>query len=255
MIFTEASAWLWDFKNSSVSVFSLKQMEQNIIDLTKIEEETKEKIAAVNAEKVTIVTAFMAQMKVWIREPDCIACVSCGRMALSPSLFLYHLYSRYYWKHLRFNNFTIAFFSIHLSAWPSAESQADDGEGASGVGDGGADGREEQTGEWLQRRCLWAEDHWCKYLDGELARLRIGRFCIADLCLLVMFGFFKQKCSRLEQRKVQLTDQCKGLLKRAKAICKMQPDQSLPEDLRNVSVLHSFIGEYVKETSPSIHSV
>ncbi|XP_005732722.1 structural maintenance of chromosomes protein 5-like [Pundamilia nyererei] len=42
-----------------------------------------------------------------------------------------------------------------------------------------------------------------------------------------------QKCSRLEQRKVQLTDQCKGLLKRAKAICKMQPDQSLPEDLRN----------------------
>uniref|UniRef100_A0A3B4FAQ6 Structural maintenance of chromosomes protein 5 n=1 Tax=Pundamilia nyererei TaxID=303518 RepID=A0A3B4FAQ6_9CICH len=33
---------------------SLKQMEQNIIDLTKIEEETKEKIAAVNAEKVTI---------------------------------------------------------------------------------------------------------------------------------------------------------------------------------------------------------
>uniref|UniRef100_A0A3P9BDT1 Structural maintenance of chromosomes protein 5 n=1 Tax=Maylandia zebra TaxID=106582 RepID=A0A3P9BDT1_9CICH len=36
-----------------------------------------------------------------------------------------------------------------------------------------------------------------------------------------------------DQRKVQLTDQCKGLLKRAKAICKMQPDQSLPEDLRN----------------------
>lgn len=45
-------------------MFSLKQMEQNIIDLTKIEEETKKKIAAVNAEKVTIVTAFMAQMKV-----------------------------------------------------------------------------------------------------------------------------------------------------------------------------------------------
>lgn len=45
-------------------MFSLKQMEQNIIDLTKIEEETKEKIAAVNSEKVTIVTAFMAQMKV-----------------------------------------------------------------------------------------------------------------------------------------------------------------------------------------------
>lgn len=67
-------------------MFSLKQMEQNIIDLTKIEEETKKKIAAVNAEKVTVVTAFMTQMKV--REPDCIACVSCGRMALSPSVFI-----------------------------------------------------------------------------------------------------------------------------------------------------------------------
>uniref|UniRef100_A0A3Q0QUZ2 Structural maintenance of chromosomes protein 5 n=1 Tax=Amphilophus citrinellus TaxID=61819 RepID=A0A3Q0QUZ2_AMPCI len=43
---------------------SLKQMEQNIIDLKKIELETKEKIAAVNSQKVAIVTAFMAQMKV-----------------------------------------------------------------------------------------------------------------------------------------------------------------------------------------------
>uniref|UniRef100_A0A8C9XX87 Structural maintenance of chromosomes protein 5 n=1 Tax=Sander lucioperca TaxID=283035 RepID=A0A8C9XX87_SANLU len=45
--------------------------------------------------------------------------------------------------------------------------------------------------------------------------------------------FLQQKCSRLEQRKVQLTEQCKGLLKRAKTICRMQPDESLPEDLRN----------------------
>uniref|UniRef100_A0A8C2ZV97 Structural maintenance of chromosomes protein 5 n=1 Tax=Cyclopterus lumpus TaxID=8103 RepID=A0A8C2ZV97_CYCLU len=45
--------------------------------------------------------------------------------------------------------------------------------------------------------------------------------------------FLQQKCSRLEQRKVQLTEQCKGLLKRAMAICKMKPDESLPEDLRN----------------------
>lgn len=53
----------------------------------------------------------------------------------------------------------------------------------------------------------------------------------------------QQKCGRLEQRKMQLTDQCKGLLKRAKAICRMQPDESLPEDLRNVSVKYSFAAE------------
>lgn len=43
-------------------------MEQSVIDLKTIEEQTKEKIAAVNSQKVTIVTAFMAQMKVWINE-------------------------------------------------------------------------------------------------------------------------------------------------------------------------------------------
>ena len=41
-------------------------MEQNAIDLQKIEEDTKVKITAVNSQKVTIVAAFMAQMKVWI---------------------------------------------------------------------------------------------------------------------------------------------------------------------------------------------
>lgn len=43
-------------------------MEQSVIDLKKIEEETKEKIEAVNFQKVTIVKAFMAQMKVWKME-------------------------------------------------------------------------------------------------------------------------------------------------------------------------------------------
>ena len=43
-------------------------MEQNAIDLQKIEEDTKVKIAAVNSQKVTIVAAFMAQMKVRINE-------------------------------------------------------------------------------------------------------------------------------------------------------------------------------------------
>uniref|UniRef100_A0AAQ5X2H8 Structural maintenance of chromosomes protein 5 n=1 Tax=Amphiprion ocellaris TaxID=80972 RepID=A0AAQ5X2H8_AMPOC len=54
-------------------------------------------------------------------------------------------------------------------------------------------------------------------------------------CFVLTFHMFlQQKCSRLEQRKVQLTEQCKGLLKRAQATCRMQPDQSLPEDLCNV---------------------
>lgn len=40
-------------------------MEQNVVDLKKVEEETKEKIKAVNFLKVTIATAIVAQMKVW----------------------------------------------------------------------------------------------------------------------------------------------------------------------------------------------
>uniref|UniRef100_A0A7N8X307 Structural maintenance of chromosomes protein 5 n=1 Tax=Mastacembelus armatus TaxID=205130 RepID=A0A7N8X307_9TELE len=46
---------------------SLRQMEQSAIDLTKIEEDTNVKIAAVNSQKVAIVSALMAQMKVWIK--------------------------------------------------------------------------------------------------------------------------------------------------------------------------------------------
>lgn len=41
-------------------------MEQSVINLKKIEAETKEKIEALNLQKVNIVSAFMAQMKVWI---------------------------------------------------------------------------------------------------------------------------------------------------------------------------------------------
>lgn len=46
-------------------MFSLRQTEHSIIDLKKIEEETKKKIKAVNLQKMTIVTAFVAHMKVW----------------------------------------------------------------------------------------------------------------------------------------------------------------------------------------------
>lgn len=55
-------------------------------------------------------------------------------------------------------------------------------------------------------------------------------------CILSTHVSLQQKCSQLEQRKVQLTEQCKGLLRRAKTICKMQTDEPFPEDLRNVSI-------------------
>ncbi|XP_051807111.1 structural maintenance of chromosomes protein 5 [Acanthochromis polyacanthus] len=125
---------------------SLKQMEHNVIDLKKVEEETKEKIAAVNSQKVTIVTEFMAQMK------------------LRAKLTMEKVY--------------LALETVGLTA--------------------------EKTK--LENDC----------------RERASELKTTD-----------QKCSRLEHRKVQLTEQCKGLLKRAQATCRMQPDQSLPEDLRN----------------------
>ncbi|KAM9350593.1 structural maintenance of chromosomes protein 5 [Symphorus nematophorus] len=125
---------------------SLRQMEQNVINLKEIEEETKEKIAAVNSQKVAIVTAFMVQMK------------------LRAKLTMEKVY--------------LAMETVGLTA-EKTKLENDCREGASEL----------------------------KTTD--------------------------QKCARLEQRKVQLTEQCKGLLKRAKSICRMQADESLPEDLRN----------------------
>uniref|UniRef100_A0A665U8G5 Structural maintenance of chromosomes protein 5 n=1 Tax=Echeneis naucrates TaxID=173247 RepID=A0A665U8G5_ECHNA len=58
---------------------------------------------------------------------------------------------------------------------------------------------------------------------------------------LILFLFFwrvhhiegASELKTTDQRKVRLTEHCKGLLKKAKSICKMQYDESLPEDLRN----------------------
>ncbi|KAG7220725.1 hypothetical protein INR49_017839, partial [Caranx melampygus] len=127
---------------------SLRQMEQNVIDLKKIEEETKEKIANVNAQKVAIVSAFMAQMK------------------LRAKLTMEKVY--------------LALETVGLTA-EKTKLENDCREGASEL----------------------------KTTD--------------------------QKFNCLEQRKVQLTEHCKGQLRKAKSICRMQSD-SLPEDLRNVSV-------------------
>uniref|UniRef100_A0A4W6CRY0 Structural maintenance of chromosomes protein 5 n=1 Tax=Lates calcarifer TaxID=8187 RepID=A0A4W6CRY0_LATCA len=130
---------------------SLRQMEQSVIDLKKIEEETKEKIEAVNFQKVTIVKAFMAQMK------------------LRAKLTMEKVY--------------LALEAVGLTA-EKTKLENDCREGASEL----------------------------KATD--------------------------QKCNRLEVRKTELTEQCKGLLKRAKSICRMQSDESLPEDLHNVSLCY-----------------
>lgn len=45
---------------------------------------------------------------------------------------------------------------------------------------------------------------------------------------------FQQKYEHLEQRRAQLNEQCKTLLRRAKATCNMTGDQSWPEHLRTV---------------------
>uniref|UniRef100_A0A674PF14 Structural maintenance of chromosomes protein 5 n=1 Tax=Takifugu rubripes TaxID=31033 RepID=A0A674PF14_TAKRU len=111
---------------------SLRQMEQNVTDLKKIEEETKEKVSAVNSQKVTIVKAFIASIKV--NELWSIRFFTLARSVPLP--------------------FHISFVKLHLSF----------------------------------------------------------------------------------QRKVQLTEQGKGQMKRAKSICNMQPNDSLSEELRNVRV-------------------
>ncbi|KAM6982879.1 structural maintenance of chromosomes protein 5 [Tautogolabrus adspersus] len=125
---------------------SLRQMENSVIDLQKIEEETKEKIEAVNFQKVDIVKVIVAQMK------------------LRAQLNMEKVY--------------LALETVGLTAERS-KLENDCREGASEL----------------------------KSTD--------------------------QQCGRLEQRKTQLTEQCRGLLKRAKSICRMQADEALPEDLRN----------------------
>ncbi|KAG7521030.1 structural maintenance of chromosomes protein 5 [Solea senegalensis] len=123
---------------------SLRQMEQSVIDLKKIEQETKEKIAAVNSLKVKIVSAFMVQMK------------------LRTKLSMEKVY--------------LALETVALTA--------------------------EKT----------KQENDCRAGASELKTI-------------------DQMCNRLEQRKVQLTEQCKGHLRRAKSICGMQSNDSLPEDL------------------------
>uniref|UniRef100_A0A673CPA9 Structural maintenance of chromosomes protein 5 n=1 Tax=Sphaeramia orbicularis TaxID=375764 RepID=A0A673CPA9_9TELE len=117
---------------------SLKQMENSTIDMKKIEEETREKITNVNSQKVAIVGAFMAQMKV---------------------------------AKLTMEKVYLALETVGLTA-EKTKLENDCREGAS-------------------------------------------------------------ELKATDQRKIHLTGQCKGLLKRAKEICRMQGDQSLPEDLRN----------------------
>ncbi|XP_069545003.1 structural maintenance of chromosomes protein 5 [Brachyistius frenatus] len=125
---------------------SLREMEKSTIDLKKIEEETKKKIAAVNSQKVAIVTAFTTEMKLRAK---------------------------------------VAIEKVHL--------------GLDSVG-----------------------------LTAEKAKLEND--CREGTSQLKTTD---QICFRLEQRKVQLTEQCKGMLKKARESCRMQLNEPLSEDLRN----------------------
>uniref|UniRef100_A0A4W6CRK7 Structural maintenance of chromosomes protein 5 n=1 Tax=Lates calcarifer TaxID=8187 RepID=A0A4W6CRK7_LATCA len=119
---------------------SLRQMEQSVIDLKKIEEETKEKIEAVNFQKVTII------------------------------LYITTLHSILRAK-LTMEKVYLALEAVGLTA-EKTKLENDCREGAS-------------------------------------------------------------ELKATDVRKTELTEQCKGLLKRAKSICRMQSDESLPEDLHN----------------------
>uniref|UniRef100_A0A1A8QLH6 Structural maintenance of chromosomes protein 5 n=1 Tax=Nothobranchius rachovii TaxID=451742 RepID=A0A1A8QLH6_9TELE len=125
---------------------SLRQMEQNVIDLKKVEEETNAKIKAVSFQKVTIVTVLTAEIK------------------MKAKLSMEKVY--------------LALETVGLTA---------------------------------EKNKL---ENDCREGASELKTMDV-------------------KCSRLEQRKVQLTEKCKGLLKSAKSICRMQMDEPLPEGLRN----------------------
>lgn len=112
-------------------------MEQNRIDLKKIEEETKGKVAAVNSQKVTIVKDIVASTKVSRRFCFFSCSLPCSGFRLTPNPYLCTLLS-------------------------AAESQADHGEGVPGSGHGGPVGREDQAGEGLQGRGLPAQIHGSK---------------------------------------------------------------------------------------------
>nr|XP_057941477.1 structural maintenance of chromosomes protein 5 isoform X2 [Doryrhamphus excisus] len=129
----------------STKLERLRQMENSGIDLKKIQEETKEKIAAANSQKTSVVAALMAQMK------------------LRAKLTMEKVY--------------LALGSVGLLA-EKTKLENDCREGMGGV----------------------------RNID--------------------------QRCCHLEERKVLLTERCKSLMKRAKSMCGMQPDEALPQDLQ-----------------------
>ncbi|CAL1606066.1 unnamed protein product [Knipowitschia caucasica] len=130
----------------STKLDSLRQMEHSAIDLKKIEEETKEKIAATNVQKVSIVASLVAHMK---------------------------------------QRATLSMENVYLIL--------------------------ETVGLTAEKAKLETE-----YREGASE-----------------FRVVEQRCNRLDQKKIQLMEQCKGMMKRAMQICRMMPDQSLPDNLRN----------------------
>ncbi|XP_077438004.1 structural maintenance of chromosomes protein 5 [Vanacampus margaritifer] len=124
----------------------LRQLEQSTIDLKKIEAETKEKIIAVNSQKISIVSAMLAQMKL----------------------------------------------------------------------------RAELTMEKV-------------YLSLDVMGLLAEKTRLENSCRENARGLegIRQKCSQLEESTAQLKQACKEIMKKAKSICKMQPNEPLPKYLHD----------------------
>ncbi|XP_019716367.1 structural maintenance of chromosomes protein 5 [Hippocampus comes] len=71
------------------------------------------------------------------------------------------------------------------------------------------------------------------YLALEMVGLLAERTKLENICREGANGLksVNQKCSQLEESAVQLKQRCKALMKKAKAVCRMQPDEALPEHL------------------------
>lgn len=123
---------------------SLKQMENSIVDLEKLEEETKEKISAVNVQKVSIVRSLKDLME------------QRARLAMEK-----------------------AFLYVEMAEMMAEKTQL---------------------------------EH--DYREG-VAALRVA----------------EERCSQLEQRRLQLMAQCKVLMSQARDICQMEVDEHLPSHL------------------------
>ncbi|XP_061540928.1 structural maintenance of chromosomes protein 5 isoform X1 [Phycodurus eques] len=74
-----------------------------------------------------------------------------------------------------------------------------------------------------------------EYLALEMTGLLAAKTKLENVCREGANGLkgINQKCSQLEESTARLKIQCKEIMKRAKSICRMQPDEALPRNLHD----------------------